>query len=84
MGDVKALQTALPRPHMCKDCDKWYGQEDDELGPCMFKHRRKEKRYVTYGFHECDEAEELERRVATWREHGSEPSPTGTSSAPSP
>ncbi len=63
---------------MCKDCDKWYGQEDDEYGPCMYKHARKDERFVTYGYHECDEAEELQTRVARWREHRSEPSPGGT------
>ena len=78
MGDVKALQAALPRPHVCKDCDKWYGQEDDEYGPCMYKHQRKEARYVTYGFHECDEADELERRVEAWKARGSDGSRSRT------
>lgn len=84
MGDVKELQAALLRKHLCKDCDKWYGQEDDEYGPCMYKHSRKEKRYVTYGYHECDEAEELERRVRMWQERGSADSETGTSIERSP
>jgi len=75
---VEELQRQLLRPHMCKDCDKWYGQEDDEYGPCMYKHARKDERFVTYGAHECDEAEELQARVARWREHKSEPSPGGT------
>ena len=83
MGDVEDLQAALPQKHLCKDCDKWYGQEDDEYGPCMYKHARKEKRYVTYGYHECDEAEELERRVRMWKESGSGGSASGTSTGPS-
>ena len=81
MGNVEDLQRLLPHRHLCKDCDKWYGQEDDEYGPCMYKHFRKEKRYVTYGYHECDEVEELERRVKMWKERGSEGS-TSTTSAP--
>ena len=63
MGHVTALQKALPHPHLCKDCDKWYGQEDDEYGPCSYKHLRKEKKYITYGYHACDEEEELALRV---------------------
>jgi len=47
----------------------------------MYKHFRKEKRYVTYGYHECDEVEELERRVKMWKERRSEGS-TSTTSAP--
>jgi len=79
LGNVTAeLQAQLPRMHLCKDCDKWYGQEDDEYGPCMYKNRRREAKYVTYGFHECDEPEELERRVARWRDQGSGSSPSGT------
>ena len=81
---MSELQAALPRRHFCRDCDKWYGQEDDEYGPCMYKHLRKEKRYVTYGYHECDEAEELERRVALWQDRESGDSGTGTSTGPSP
>ena len=80
---MRELQAALPRTHLCKDCDKWYGQEDDEYGPCMYKHQRKEKRYVTYGYHECDESEELERRVVEWR-RTSDGSRSGTSTGPSP
>ena len=67
MGDVKALQKALPQPLLCKDCDKWYGQEDDEYGACAYKNLRKEKKYVTYGYHECDEEDELRQRVERWR-----------------
>ena len=63
MGDVTALQRQLPTRHMCKDCDKWYGQEDDEYGPCSYKNLRKEKKYLTYGYHECDEDAELRLRV---------------------
>ena len=80
---MKELQAALPRIHTCKDCDKWYGQEDDEYGPCMYKHLRKEKRYVTYGHHECDEADELERRRAAWQEQTSADSRDGTSTGSS-
>ncbi len=89
MGDVKLdsrtaeLQATLPRKHLCKDCDRWYGQEDDEYGPCMYKHHRKDKKYITYGYHECDEIEELERRVKLWQSRASEGSPSGTSSEPS-
>ena len=79
MGDVAAeLQAKLPQKHLCKDCDRWYGQEDDEYGPCMYKNLRKERKYVTYGHHECDELEELERRVARWREQRSGDSRGGT------
>jgi hypothetical protein len=83
LGNVTNLQAQLPQKHLCKDCDKWYGQEDDEYGPCMYKHARKEKRYVTYGYHECDEVEELEQRVKLWRERKSVDSPKGTSTPPS-
>ncbi|HYT00967.1 MAG TPA: hypothetical protein VEO20_09925 [Thermoplasmata archaeon] len=83
MGNVGELQAALPQKHLCKDCDKWYGQEDDEYGPCMYKHARKDKRYVTYGFHECDEMEELQRRVNLWKERASDDSKRGTSTPPS-
>ncbi|TLZ45775.1 MAG: hypothetical protein E6K19_01830, partial [Methanobacteriota archaeon] len=76
---MNELQALLPKKHLCKDCDKWYGQEDDEYGPCMYKNFRKEKRYVTYGYHECDEVEELERRVKMWRERASGDSRTGIS-----
>ena len=83
MGDVEELQAQLPQRHLCKDCDKWYGQEDDEYGPCVYKHLRKEKRYVTYGWHECDEPEELERRVKLWKERGSGTSRNETPTTPS-
>ena len=43
----------------CKECDKWYGAEDDEFGPCMIKHMREVKRYVTHGSHVCDEGYEM-------------------------
>ena len=79
MGDVAAeLQAQLPQKHLCKDCDRWYGQEDDEYGPCMYKNLRKERKYVTYGHHECDELEELERQAARWREQRSGDSRGGT------
>jgi hypothetical protein len=48
--------------HHCKDCDKWYGAEDDEYGPCMYKHMRGEEKFVTPGHWECDEPEELKHR----------------------
>lgn len=83
-GRIAELQARLPRKHLCKDCDKWYGQEDDEYGPCMYKHHRKEKKYVTYGYHECDEAEELERRLKLWANRASDGSSEGTSETPSP
>ncbi len=81
---IDALQGQLPRKHLCKDCDKWYGQEDDEYGPCMYKHHRKDKKYVTYGYHECDEVEELERRVRLWQGQESGDSERETSRSPSP
>ncbi len=81
---LEELQAQLPRKHVCKDCDKWYGQEDDEYGPCMYKHHRNDKKYVTYGYHECDEAEELERRVKLWQSRGSADSGNATSTPPSP
>jgi len=84
LGDVSDLQAQLPQKHVCKDCDKWYGQEDDEYGPCMYKHFRKEKRYVTYGYHECDEVEELERRVKMWKDRTSGSSKSETSPPRSP
>ncbi len=80
---VAELQAKLPHKHRCLDCDKWYGQEDDEYGPCMYKHHRKEKKYVTYGYHDCDEIEELERRVKLWQSRASEGSSGRTSSEPS-
>ncbi len=46
----------------CMDCDKWYGAEDDEYGPCLYKNSRKEERFVTHGGHYCDEVEELRTR----------------------
>ncbi len=46
----------------CKDCDKWYGAEDDEYGPCLYKHSREDDRFVTYGGHYCDEVDEVESR----------------------
>jgi hypothetical protein len=63
LGDVAATDEV----HRCKDCDKWYGAEDDEYGPCMYKHVRKEARYLTYGRHVCDEEEELRRRGKLWQ-----------------
>ena len=40
-----------PAWHHCRDCDKWYGAEDDEYGPCMYKDARREPRFVTHGSH---------------------------------
>lgn len=48
--------------HQCMNCDKWYGAEDDEYGPCLYKHSREESRFVTHGSHLCDEEEELTAR----------------------
>ena len=42
-------------PLKCKDCTYWYGAEDDEVGPCSIKNMRGEKRYMTFGLHDCDE-----------------------------
>ena len=50
----------------------------------MYKHLRKEKRYVTFGYHECDEIEELEQRVKIWKARASGDSRSGTSPQPSP
>ena len=76
--DPNDLQAQLPTRLQCKDCDKWYGQEDDEYGPCMYKNARNEKRYITYGYHECDEVEELKRRVELWEKRKSASSGSGT------
>jgi len=42
-------------PLKCKDCTYWYGAEDDEVGPCSIKNMRGEKKYMTFGLHDCDE-----------------------------
>jgi len=42
-------------PMRCKDCEKWYGAEDDDYGPCSIKHARGDKKYITHGDHRCDE-----------------------------
>ena len=39
----------------CRDCPMWYGAEDDGWGPCSIKHRRGDRRYLTWGGHACDE-----------------------------
>ena len=65
--EAAALQAQLPRLHLCKDRDKWYGQEDDEYGPCTYKNARKERKYLTHGSHACDEPEELRQRVERWQ-----------------
>lgn len=48
--------------HQCRNCDKWYGAEDDEYGPCLYKHAGGDERFVTHGGHLCDETEELRNR----------------------
>ncbi len=50
----------------------------------MYKHHRKDKKSITYRYHECDETEELERRVRLWESRASEGSKNGTSTPPSP
>lgn len=60
---LKELRARNAGPwHHCRDCPQWYGAEDDEYGPCMYKHLRGEERYVTPGGHECDEPQELRAR----------------------
>lgn len=39
----------------CKSCEKWYGAEDEDYGPCSIKNARGEQRYITHGRHKCDE-----------------------------
>lgn len=48
----------------CKDCTRWYGAEDDEIGPCMLKHARGDARHLTHGSHDCDEPENLAQYAA--------------------
>ena len=48
---------------LCKDCECWYGNEDEEYGPCTVKHRRGDKRYVTHGSHKCDEVVEDDQQA---------------------
>lgn len=43
----------------CRDCDKWYGSEDDGYGPCTIKSQRGEKKPLTYGAQLCDEGFDL-------------------------
>jgi len=50
-----ARPKARGRPLNCKDCNLWYGAEDDEVGPCSIKNMRGDKRYMTIGTHDCDE-----------------------------
>lgn len=69
-AELEGLRARIPEAkarrggawHRCRDCDKWYGSEDEEYGPCMYKHLRGEERFVTHGDHECDEPEELRAR----------------------
>lgn len=44
----------------CKDCEYWYGADDYDYGPCSIKHARGDKKFITHGFHECDEFENKE------------------------
>jgi len=48
------MAQALP-PLQCKDCEHWYGAEDDEFGPCALKNMRGERRFITQGVFHCDE-----------------------------
>ena len=48
----------------CMDCTRWYGAEDDEIGPCMIKHARGDIRHLTHGSHACDEPENLAQYAA--------------------
>lgn len=50
----------MPPELNCKDCEMWYGAEDDGYGPCSIKHARGDDEYLTHGFHDCDEPEWLE------------------------
>ena len=43
------------RDMLCKNCEKWYGADDDGFGPCSIKNSRGDKRYITFAFHRCDE-----------------------------
>ena len=53
----------------CKDCPRWYGGEDEEIGPCSIKHARGDKKYLTQGTHECDEPEQIKWFEAQKRVH---------------
>jgi len=58
--------TVMPKrlyDKLCMDCECWYGNEDDEYGPCTVKHRRGDRRYVTHGDHKCDEVVEDESKA---------------------
>ena len=50
-----AIQVNQELIRLCKDCRFWYGAEDDGFGPCALKHQRNDERYITYGYHRCDE-----------------------------
>lgn len=39
----------------CKNCEKWYGSDDDGFGPCSIKNGRGDKRFITFACHHCDE-----------------------------
>jgi hypothetical protein len=49
--------------NFCKNCECWYGNEDEEYGPCTVKHRRGDKRFVTHGSHRCDEVVEDDQKA---------------------
>ncbi len=55
---------APPEPLRCKDCENWYGAEDDEFGPCMLKNMRGDRRYITQGVFKCDEGRTVADREA--------------------
>ena len=45
----------MTRPRVCLECPYWYGAEDDEYGPCQLKNMRGDRKFVTFGQHDCDE-----------------------------
>lgn len=53
-GAEQETEVALV-PVQCKDCEFWYGAEDDGYGPCEIKNARGDARFVTFGTHRCDE-----------------------------
>ena len=57
---MNAGERTPPVPALrCRECARWYGAEDDEIGPCMVKHARGDARFLTHGSHPCDEPEVL-------------------------
>lgn len=59
----------------CRECTRWYGAEDDEIGPCMLKHARGDPRFLTHGSHACDEPENIAEYRARRAEERDEPTP---------